>query len=44
MPEDLWGPDVARRYDETSADMFAPEVVGPAVEFLAALAGDGAAL
>jgi hypothetical protein len=44
VPEDLWGPDVARRYDETSADMFAPEVVGPAVEFLAALAGDGAAL
>jgi SAM-dependent methyltransferase len=35
---------VAARYDETSADMFAPDVVEPAVRFLAGLAGDGAAL
>jgi SAM-dependent methyltransferase len=35
---------IARRYDEISADMFDPAVVEPAVEFLAALAGDGAAL
>jgi hypothetical protein len=35
---------VATRYDETSADMFEPEVLDPAVRFLAALAGDGAAL
>jgi SAM-dependent methyltransferase len=44
MPEDRFGPDVARRYDESSAEMFAPEVVEPAVDFLAELAGDGAAL
>jgi SAM-dependent methyltransferase len=35
---------VAARYDETSADMFAPEVVDPVVDFLAELAGDGRAL
>jgi len=35
---------VAARYDETSADMFAPDVLDPAVRFLADLAGDGAAL
>ncbi|HEU5065583.1 MAG TPA: class I SAM-dependent methyltransferase [Gaiellaceae bacterium] len=44
MPEDYFGEDVARRYDESSADMFDPAVVDPAVDFLAALAGDGAAL
>src|SRR5689334_24495451 len=42
--EDHFGEEVAARYDADSADMFAPEVVEPAVEFLAALAGDGAAL
>ncbi|MFL6136455.1 MAG: class I SAM-dependent DNA methyltransferase [Frankiaceae bacterium] len=37
--------DVARRYDETSATMFAPDVVEPTVELLADLAGeDGSAL
>jgi SAM-dependent methyltransferase len=35
---------VAERYDESAADMFDPAVLDPAVEFLAALAGDGAAL
>jgi hypothetical protein len=35
---------VAARYDETSADMFEPDVVEPAVRFLADLAGDGPAL
>jgi SAM-dependent methyltransferase len=35
---------VAERYDETSADMYAPEVLDPAVRFLADLASDGAAL
>jgi SAM-dependent methyltransferase len=44
MPEDHFGEAVAARYDETSAGMFAPEVVEPAVDLLAALAGDGAAL
>lgn len=35
---------VAARYDETSADMFDPTVVEPAVDLLAELAGNGAAL
>ncbi len=41
---DLWDADTARRYDTESADMFAPTVLGPTVQFLADLAGDGAAL
>jgi SAM-dependent methyltransferase len=41
---DLWDEATARRYDATSAQMFAPEVLGPAVEFLAALAGPGPVL
>jgi SAM-dependent methyltransferase len=44
MPEDHFGERVAARYDESSADMFEPAVVEPAVAFLAELAGDGAAL
>ena len=44
MPEDHFGERVAERYDESSADMFDPAVVDPAVDFLADLAGDGAAL
>jgi SAM-dependent methyltransferase len=44
MPEDHFGPDVAARYDEDSAAMFAPEVLGPAVDRLAALAAGRPAL
>jgi len=44
MAEDYFGPDVAARYDSTSADLFDASVVGPAVELLAALAAGGAAL
>jgi SAM-dependent methyltransferase len=44
MASDEWGEEVARRYDESSADMFAPEIVDPAVDFLADLAGQGQAL
>jgi SAM-dependent methyltransferase len=44
VPEDHFGEEVAARYDAESAEMFAPQVVEPAVEFLAGLAGDGAAL
>ena len=44
MPENHFGEDVAARYDESSADMFDQGVVGPVVDFLAELAGDGAAL
>jgi SAM-dependent methyltransferase len=35
---------VAARYDETSASMFTPEEIDPAVDVLAELAGDGRAL
>jgi SAM-dependent methyltransferase len=35
---------VAARYDESSSEMFAPEALEPAVDFLAALAADGRAL
>jgi SAM-dependent methyltransferase len=35
---------VAARYDESSAEMFEPAVVEPAVDFLAELAGNGRAL
>ena len=44
MPEDHFGERVAARYDFSEADMFAPEVVEPIVDFLEALAGDGSAL
>jgi SAM-dependent methyltransferase len=44
VPEDHFGERVASRYDESSADMFDPAVVEPAVDFLAELAGDGSAL
>jgi SAM-dependent methyltransferase len=44
MPEDHFGERIAERYDESSADMFDPAVVDPAVDFLAELAGGGAAL
>jgi SAM-dependent methyltransferase len=44
MPENHFGEPVATRYDESSADMFEPAVVDPVVDFLAGLAGDGAAL
>src|SRR5919197_936397 len=44
MPKDYFGEQVAERYDESSAGMFDPAVVDPAVDFLADLAGQGAAL
>jgi SAM-dependent methyltransferase len=44
MPEDHFGEHVAARYDESAADMFEPAVVDPVVDFLADLAGHGAAL
>ena len=44
MPEDYFGERVAARYDESSADLFEPAVVDPVVEFLAGLAGRGAAV
>ena len=44
MLKDYFGEGVAQRYDESSADMFEPAVVDPVVDFLAELAGHGAAL
>jgi SAM-dependent methyltransferase len=41
---DLWTEDDAERYDQASAEMFAPDVLDPAVDFLARLAGSGPAL
>jgi SAM-dependent methyltransferase len=41
--EDYFGEEVAARYDNDSL-MFSAEVIGPTVDFLAELAGDGAAL
>jgi SAM-dependent methyltransferase len=44
VPEVYFTERIAARYDEDSAGMFAPAVVGPAVDFLAGQTGDGAAL
>jgi SAM-dependent methyltransferase len=41
---DLWDAETAESYDEASAFMFAPEVLDPAVRFLAELADDGPTL
>ena len=41
---DLWDEHTASVYDEEAAHMFAPEVVEPAVDLLARLAGPGQAL
>ena len=40
----VWDTDAAQTYDTPGAGMFAPEVLEPTVDFLARLAGDGAAL
>jgi SAM-dependent methyltransferase len=44
MEAEVWDEQVAQGYDESSAYMFTPEVLGPTVEFLARLAGRGPAL
>lgn len=41
---DYWDAETAATYDESSAFMFEPEVLDPAVDLLADLAGDSAAL
>ena len=41
---DVWDEATAERYDESAAEKFAPEVLEPAVDFLARLAGSGPAL
>ena len=42
--DEIWDADAARRYDTPGAGMFAPEVLGPTVDRLAALADGGRAL
>jgi SAM-dependent methyltransferase len=42
--KDIWGVEAAQSYDTPGTGMFAPEVLDPAVERLAALAGGGRAL
>ncbi len=44
MRENHFDAEVAERYDEGSAEMFAPAVLGPTVDLLAELAGDRPAL
>lgn len=41
---EVWDEETAEHYDATSAEKFAPEVLDPTVDFLASLAGSGAAL
>lgn len=41
---DVWDAGTAARYDRESAFMFAPDVLDPAVDVLAGLAGEGPAL
>src|SRR3954467_15765589 len=42
--DEIWDVDAAQRYDTTGTGMFAPEVLGPTVDRLAALADGGRAL
>jgi SAM-dependent methyltransferase len=44
MPTDHFGEPVAQRYDESTADLFGPEIVDPIVDFLVDLSVDGTAL
>ncbi len=42
--EDIWDTETAQSYDTEDRGMFAPDVLGPVVNRLAELAGDGRAL
>ena len=44
MPQDYFGEQVAARYDDAQGEMFQAAAIDPVVDFLADLAGDGAAL
>jgi hypothetical protein len=44
MAEDHFGPEIARSYEQSEADVFDPALVEPAVEVLSELAGGGRAL
>lgn len=41
---ELWDAETAARYDEMSAPMYTAEVLDPAVDMLAELAGEGRAI
>ncbi len=41
---EVWDEQTAERYDVDAAEKFAPDVIGPTVDLLAELAGDGPAL
>ena len=44
MPENYFGEDVAKRYDDAESEMLDPAVIDATVDFLVELAGHGAAL
>lgn len=44
MPADYFGEQVAERYDDPQDEMFSPAAIEPAIDLLAELAADGAAL
>lgn len=44
MHEDIWDAETAKSYDTPGTGMFAPDVLGPAVDRLAELAGGGQVL
>src|SRR4051812_34344934 len=44
MSANYFGEDVAARYDDPDDEMSQPATIDPVVDFIAALAGDGAAL
>jgi trans-aconitate methyltransferase len=44
MPDDYFGERVAERYDEPQGELFGPAAIEPAIDLLAELAGDGAAV
>src|SRR6476646_1149284 len=44
MATNYFGEDVAARYDDPDDEMSQPTAIDPVVDFIAALAGDGAAL
>ena len=42
--QDVWDEEIAASYDTPGTGMFSPELLGPTIERLADLAGDGRAL
>src|SRR6478672_2917837 len=42
--DEIWDIETAKSYDTPGTGMFSPEVLGPTVDYLSRLAGDGRAL